>query len=72
MQIIRMFVTIGTLILQVFAIKEQIKLRMLLKRSKSKQTKKHNDKKTTHIDVPEWVERLIDDYIISSEKDMRQ
>ena len=78
--VMTLILTVGTLFVQAWTIKEQIEIFLYFRRREKESPKraelerKENEMELAKAqsEIPEWAEKMIDDYLASSEEDMRQ
>lgn len=64
---IQVVLTTIMLVVQIFIAREQSKIEDCLKRQELKERKE-----TAQLDIPEWAERVIDEYMANSDSDRHQ
>lgn len=70
---IHVLFSIGTLLAQIILLRELIEWRNYFEdQGINEQESEKLKTESTHSEIPEWVEKFIDDYISNSEKDNRQ
>lgn len=66
---IHMALTAIILVIQISIMREQSKIKEYLKRQELKEREK---RKTAQLDIPEWAEKVIDEYMANSDSDRHQ